>query len=75
MHVNGHAMTLKSAETNQFPNTLDHCMENMKVTVVKKLTSLTNHKEREILEQKFIHKFNCINQGLNRDYAFMSYYK
>jgi len=69
--VNGHRNDIEKYRNKpvaEYFNSLDHCMENMKVTVVKKLTSSTNRKQREILEQKFIHKFDCINQRLNRDY-------
>jgi len=68
--MNGHRNDIEKCRNKpvvEHFNSLDHCMENMKFSVVKKLTSSASRKERELLEQKFIRKFDCINQELNRD--------
>ena len=54
-------------------NKPDHTLENLGLAVIKKVKGKTKQR-REVEEQKIIFKFNCVNQGLNRDYSFMSNY-
>ena len=48
-------------------------MDNLKLTVIKEVKDKTQQ-QREVEEQKIIFKLDCVNQGLNKDYSFMSNY-
>ena len=52
-------------------NTPDHTLENLRLAVIKKVKGKTKQQREE--EQK-IFKFDCVNQGLSRDYLFTSNY-
>ena len=54
-------------------NKPDHTLENFRLAAIKKVQGKTKQ-QREVEEQKIIFKFDCINQGLNRDYLFTSNY-
>ena len=49
-----------------------HAVTDVKVTVLQ--GNLQNITQRRICEQKLIVRFDCINQGLNRDRGFLSHY-
>ena len=44
-----------------------------KQAVIREVKGKTKQ-QREVEEQKIIFKLDCVNQGLNRDYSFMSNY-
>ena len=44
-----------------------------RLAVIKKVKDKTKQ-QWEVEEQKIIFKFDCVNQGSNRDYLFMSNY-
>ena len=54
-------------------NKPDHILDHLKLAVIKKVKGKTKQ-QREVEEQKIIFKLDCINQGLNKDYSFMSNY-
>ena len=54
-------------------NKPDHSLDNLKLAVIKKVKGKTKQ-QREVEEQKIIFKLDCVNQGLNKDYSFMSNY-
>ena len=54
-------------------NKPDHTLDNLKLTVIKEVEGKTKQ-QREVEEQKIIFKLDCVNQGLNKDYSFMSNY-
>ena len=54
-------------------NKPDHTLDNLKLAVIKEVKGKTKQ-QWEVEEQKIIFKLDCVNQGLNKDYSFMSNY-
>ena len=54
-------------------NKPDHTLNNLKLAVIKEVKGKTKQ-QWEVEEQKIIFKLDCVNQGLNKDYSFMSNY-
>ena len=74
--MNGHRSYIKHNRKKPVAehfNKPDHTLENLRLAVIKKVKGKTKQ-QREVEEQKIIFKFNCANQGLNKDYLFMSNY-
>ena len=72
--MNGHRSDIKHNRNKpvakQF-NKSDHTLDNLRLAVIKKVKGKTKQ-QREVEEQIIIFKLDCVNQGLNRDYLFMS---
>ena len=47
-------------------------VSHLQVSILKRTN--TNRRQRQIEEQKLISKFNCIQEGLNKDSGFLSHY-
>ena len=73
--MNGHRSDIKNNRNkpvaNYHFNKPDHTLENLRLAVIKKVKDKTKQ-QREVEEQKIIFKFDCVNEGLNRDNLFMS---
>ena len=54
-------------------NNPNHSLDNLRLAVIKEVKGKTKQ-QRQVEEQKIIFKLDCVNQGLNRDYWFMSNY-
>ena len=54
-------------------NLKNHSVNNLKILALTKVNSKRRY-DREIMEQRFIAKFNCVELGLNRDLSFMAHY-
>ena len=48
-------------------------LDNLKLAVIKEVKGKTKQ-QREVKEQNISFKLDCVNQGLNKDYSFMSNY-
>ena len=53
-------------------NLPEHSVSRLQVLILKRTN--TNRRQRQIKEQKLISKFNCIQEGLNKDSGFLSHY-
>ena len=74
--MNGHRSDIKHNRNKPVAehfNKPDHSLDNLKLAVIKKVKGKTKQ-QREVEEQKIIFKLDCVNQGLNKDYSFMSNY-
>ena len=74
--MNGHRSDIKQNRNKlvgKHFNKRDHTLDNLRLAVIKKVKD-KKKQQREEEEQKIIFKLNCISQGLNRDYSFMSNY-
>ena len=72
--MNGHRSDIKHNRNKSVAkhfNKPDHTLDNL--AVIQKVKGKTKQ-QREVEEQKIIFKLDCVNQGLNRDYSFMSNY-
>ena len=72
--INGHMSNIKCNRNKLVAkhfNKPDHTLDNLKLAVIKEVKGKTKQ-HWEVEEQKIIFKLDCINQGLNRDYLFMS---
>ena len=54
-------------------NKPDHTLDNLRLAMIKEVKDKTKQ-QREVEEQKIIFKLDCVNEGLNRDYLYMSNY-
>ena len=69
--MNGHRSDIKHNRNKPVAehfNKPDHTLDNLKLTIIKEVKGKTKQ-QREVEEQKII-----FNQGLNKDYSFMSNY-
>ena len=74
--MNGHRSNIKHNRNKPVAkhfNKPDHSLDNLKLAVIKKVKDKTKQ-QWEVEEQKIIFKLDCVNQGLNKDYSFMSNY-
>ena len=74
--MNGHRSDIKPNRNKpvaEYFNKPDHTLDNLKLTVIKEVKGKTKQ-QREMEEQKISFTLDCVNQGLNRDYSFMSNY-
>ena len=74
--MNGHRSDIKHNRNKlvaEHFNKPDHIFDNLKLTVIKEVKGKTKQ-QWEVEEQKIIFKLDCINQGLNKNYSFMSNY-
>ena len=74
--MNGHKNDIKHNRNKPVAehfNKPDHTLDNLKLVVIKTVKGKTKQ-QREVEEQKVIFKLDCVNQGLNKDYSFMSNY-
>ena len=74
--MNGHRSDIKHNRNKlvaEHFNKSDHTLDNLKLTVIKEVKGKTKQ-QWEVEEQKIIFKLDCINQGLNKNYLFMSNY-
>ena len=75
--LNGHKNDIRHQKDKPVAihfNLPNHSCTNLKVAVLRRSSS-TNKHQREIEEQQIIRKFNCIAEGLNRDFSFMAHYQ
>ena len=75
--MNGHRSDIKHNRNKPVAkhfNKPNHTLDNLKLAVIKEVKGKTKQ-QQEVEEQKIIFKLNCVNQGLNKDYSFMSNYK
>ena len=54
-------------------NLANHSLQDLQVCVLRRLSN-DNRRQRIIAEQQLIRKFDTVQNGLNKDYAFMSHY-
>ena len=74
--MNGHRSDIKHNKNKPVAehfNKSDHTLDNLKLAVIKEVKGKTKQ-QQEMEEQKIIFKLACINQGLNKDYSFISNY-
>ena len=74
--MNGHRSDIKHNRNKPVAehfNKPDHTLDNLKLAVIKEVKGKTKQ-QRKVEEQKIIFKLDCVNQGLNRNYSFMSNY-
>ena len=74
--MNGHRSDVKHNRNKPVAehfNKPDHTLVNLKLAIIKKVKGKTKQ-QRKVEEQKINFKLDCVNQGLNRDYLFMSNY-
>ena len=74
--MNGHRSDIKrnrSKPVAKHFNKTDHTLDNLRLAVIKEVKG-KRKQQWEVEEQKIIFKLDCVNQGLNRDYSFMSNY-
>ena len=72
--MNGHKSDIKHNRNKPVAehfNKHDHTLKNLRLVVMKKVKGQTKL-QREVKEQKNIFKFDCVNQGLNKNHLFMS---
>ena len=72
--MNGHRSDIKHNRNKPVAehfNKPDHTLDNLKLTVIKEVKGKTKQ-QRGVEEQKIIFKLDCVNQGVNKNYSFMS---
>ena len=73
--INGHKSDIRNNKNKPVAkhfNLPEHSVSHLQVSILKRTN--TNRRQRQIEEQKLISKFNCIQEGLNKDSGFLSHY-
>ena len=73
--INGHKSDIRKNKNKLVAkhfNLPEHSVSHLQVSILKRIN--TNRRQRQIEKQKLISKFNCIQEGLNKDSGFLSHY-
>ena len=73
--INGHKSDIRKKINKPVAknfNLPEHSVSHLQVSILKR--TITNPRQRQIEEQKLMSKFNCIQEGLNKDSGFLSHY-
>ena len=74
--LNGHKSDIRKKKNTPVAdhfNLPNHSLQDLQVCVLRRLSN-DNRRQRIIAEQQLIRKFDTLQNGLNKDCAFMSYY-
>ena len=74
--LNGHKSDIRKKKNTPVAdhfNLPNHSLQDLQVCVLRRLSN-DNRRQRIIAEQQLIRKFDTVQNGLNKDYAFMSHY-
>ena len=73
--INGHKSDIRKNKNKPVAkhfNLPEHSASHLQVSILKRTNA--NRRQRQIEEQKLMSKFNCIQEGLNKDSGFLSHY-